>query len=370
MGKKSKLRQCSACGKEIASSVKVCPYCGEKFKKPIYKRVWFWILIIFILLAAIGTAGNNTSNSASSDNRSNENQSSASSSGQGENTSAAVEQTEPSTTVPEKETYTVGDTVHLGKLDVVYVSSGEYHEENAYLQPADGKKYIFLKFAFTNTSSNSDASVSSFSFKCYADGYACDTYYGNTEDLSATLSPGRSSSGQVCFIVPKDANDIEVEYESNMLSGKKTKFLYEGEKTSDYSLKADTTTSASSLSVGEFADSSSMKVTYLDCYLDSSNNQFIVPKEGCHYVTCEFEFENKTNSDQIVSYYNFNCFADGISCSATYFRDDGINATLSPGRKAKGTVTFEVPDNATVVEVEYLTNFWTSNRVVFNASIS
>lgn len=84
MGKKSKLRQCSACGKEIASSVKVCPYCGEKFKKPIYKRVWFWILIIFILLAAIGTAGNNTSNSASSDNRSNENQSSASSSGQGE----------------------------------------------------------------------------------------------------------------------------------------------------------------------------------------------------------------------------------------------------------------------------------------------
>lgn len=360
MGKKSKLRQCSACGKEIASSVKVCPYCGEKFKKPIFKRVWFWILIIFIFLTVIGTANNNTSNSASINNRSNTNQSS---------TSAAVEQTQPRTTIPEKEIYSVGDTVHLGKLDVVYVSSGEYHEENPYLQPADGKKYIFLKFAFSNTSSNSDASVSSFSFKCYADGYACDTYYGNNEDLSATLSPGRSSSGQVCFIVPKDANDIEVEFESNILSGKKTKFLYEGEKTSDYSLKADITASAESLSIGEYADSSSMKVTYLDCYLDSSENQFIVPKEGCHYVTCEFEFENKKNSDQFVSYYDFDCFADGISCSATYFRDDGINATLSPGRKAKGTVTFEVPDNATVVEVEYLTNFWTSNRVIFDASI-
>jgi hypothetical protein len=31
----------------------------------------------------------------------------------------------------------------------------------------------------------------------------------------------------------------------------------------------------------------------------------------------------------------------------------------------EGTVTFEVPINAEVIEVEFLSNYWTSNRVVF-----
>ena len=55
---------------------------------------------------------------------------------------------------------------------------------------------------------------------------------------------------------------------------------------------------------------------------------------------------------------------------ASIFRDDNLSATISAGRKVKGTVTFEVPVDATVVEVEYLTSFWTSNRVVFDATVS
>ena len=50
--------------------------------------------------------------------------------------------------------------------------------------------------------------------------------------------------------------------------------------------------------------------------------------------------------------------------------DDNLSAALSAGRKVKGTVTFEVPIGAATVEVEYLTNFWTSNRVVFDATVS
>ena len=51
---KSKMKTCKHCGAEIAKSAKVCPNCGGKNKKPIFKRVWFWILIILILLVAIG----------------------------------------------------------------------------------------------------------------------------------------------------------------------------------------------------------------------------------------------------------------------------------------------------------------------------
>ena len=92
---------------------------------------------------------------------------------------------------------------------------------------------------------------------------------------------------------------------------------------------------------------------------------FSMPANGNHYITCEFEFENVGSSDEYISSFDFDCYADGLNCKATFIRDDDLSATLSAGRKVKGTVTFEVPIGAEVVEVEYLSNYWTSNRVVF-----
>ena len=43
--------KCKSCGADIASSAKHCPSCGAKKKKPIYKRVWFWILVVVLLIA-------------------------------------------------------------------------------------------------------------------------------------------------------------------------------------------------------------------------------------------------------------------------------------------------------------------------------
>ena len=51
---KTKMKTCKHCGAEIAKSAKVCPVCGGKNKKPIYKRVWFWLLVIVILILAVG----------------------------------------------------------------------------------------------------------------------------------------------------------------------------------------------------------------------------------------------------------------------------------------------------------------------------
>ena len=59
----SKMINCKSCGAEIASSAKSCPKCGAKNKKPIWKRVWVWILAVIILVAAIGgMAGNSDTN--------------------------------------------------------------------------------------------------------------------------------------------------------------------------------------------------------------------------------------------------------------------------------------------------------------------
>ena len=57
MAKQPKLVTCKHCGEKIAASAKVCPKCGGKNKKPIYKRTWFIIVLVLIVFGAIGSTG-------------------------------------------------------------------------------------------------------------------------------------------------------------------------------------------------------------------------------------------------------------------------------------------------------------------------
>ncbi|MBP3197842.1 MAG: DUF4352 domain-containing protein [Butyrivibrio sp.] len=364
----AKMIKCKHCGQEIAASAKTCPHCGGKNKKPFYKKWWFWVLVVLVLLVAAGSSGSKNSNSdskkvgevASSTETKTESTSSTE--------TAKTEEKASESTEPVKTEYYVGDILEDGNMRIVYVSSGEYTEDNQFSQPKDGNKFISVRFEFENISDKSDASVSFYSFECYADGYACDMHYLNDESLSASLSPGRTTSGNLIFEVPTDAKEIEIEYTTNVFTSDKIKFIYEGEKDSGYTPKTNTAATADAYSVGDIVESSKLNVTYLSCEKDTSYSQFSEPKAGYHYVTCTFEFENVGDSDQYVSMYEFDCYADGVNCDQAYWRDDAISATLSAGRKTKGTVTFMVPDDATTVEVEYVANFWTSNRVVFTVS--
>lgn len=66
----SNLISCKSCGQMIAKSAKKCPNCGEKNKKPIYKRVWFIILCIIVLLGIAGSiagGGDDTSTTIDAD---------------------------------------------------------------------------------------------------------------------------------------------------------------------------------------------------------------------------------------------------------------------------------------------------------------
>ena len=52
------MRICKNCKNEIDKKAVVCPACGVKITKPIFKRVWFWALIIIIAIG-IGISGGN-----------------------------------------------------------------------------------------------------------------------------------------------------------------------------------------------------------------------------------------------------------------------------------------------------------------------
>lgn len=353
----NKMTTCKSCNQQIPKNVKFCQHCGAKNKKPFFKKWWFWVIIVVVQFIAIGILGGNSDN----DGTNNDNAITTISN----NTERKPEEE------PEEETakteYYVGDILEDGNTRIVFMSSGDYIEENDLMQPADGKKYIYLQFAFENISKTTDISISFFTFECYADGYAAEMYYGGDDDLSATLSAGRATTGFIYFEVPIDAKEIEVEYETNVFTEEKIKFIFEGSKDSGYKQKLSTTRTEGAYTVGDVAESSNLRITYLSCEEYISDNMFVVPAEGYRFISCEFEFENLGKSDKYISSMSFDCYADGLSCKGMFYRDDDLTATLSAGRKTKGTVTFEVPIDAEVIEVEYLSNYWTSNRIVFTA---
>jgi len=280
---------------------------------------------------------------------------------------ASAEETETEETAAAlKDEYHVGDELIVDDMRIVYVASGEYVSDNEYLTPDEGNKYIFIKL-FCENQGEDDNTVTFYDFDCYADGYAADMAYINDDTLSATLSSGRSITGSIVFEVPEDASEIEIEYECNWITEEKILFVYDGD--SDSGFVADTVAEASenAYSVGDIVENSDLRISYIECGEYISDNSFIQPADGNHYIYFKFEFENISDSDQYVSFYDFDCYADGINCDQTY-SDDDLSATISSGRIANGTVTFEVPLDAEIIECEFVNNAFTSDRIVFTYS--
>lgn len=204
------MKPCPSCGNMISKKAKACPACGAKIKKPVYKRAWFIVLMVIIAISVIAAvAGGGNDDTASNTSGTNDNSSQSSTSAQ-----------------PEASTYKPGSTLLVSDVKMTYKSCEEWKNYNEFTQPKSGNKIIRAFFEFENTG-KTDRSVGSFEFQCYADGAVADSYYfssDNTLQSIVTLSGGRKTSGYVYFEVPKNAKNIEIEYETNFWTDKKAIF--------------------------------------------------------------------------------------------------------------------------------------------------
>ena len=151
--------------------------------------------------------------------------------GSSDDDSATVSQSEGTTdgvgaATNENVTVKVGDVLKTSSLEITYNECGEYTGYSQYLAPEAGNKVIYIDLSAKNIG-ESDAYISDFEFNCYADDKAVESYYGEDDGLSATLSAGRSTSGRVYFEVPKDAEKIEIEYETDFWDEQKAIFIVE-----------------------------------------------------------------------------------------------------------------------------------------------
>ena len=133
-------------------------------------------------------------------------------------------------------------------------------------------------------------------------------------------------------------------------------------------VKVEETSEAKEISnefnVGDVVETSDFKISFLSA--GEYKDKYIQPKDGCVYYRMEFEFENIGDSDATISsMMNWTCYADDYSVDQAWVGDDQIDATLSPGKKVKGGVYFEVPADANKITLEYETNFWSEDKVIF-----
>ncbi len=117
-----------------------------------------------------------------------------------------------------------------------------------------------------------------------------------------------------------------------------------------------------------------LKLTFVDCitnYTPSDDEyELYKPSKGKKFIACTFEFENNGDSDEYVSIYDFNCYADNKACNQEFistedFEDnDNINDSLSPGRTITFTTFYAVPKKAKDIQLEYEPSFWSDEKLI------
>lgn len=114
-------------------------------------------------------------------------------------------------------------------------------------------------------------------------------------------------------------------------------------------------------------ETSDLKVTVdeavIDYQVEDNTYGLYDLDEGLMYIAVTFTFENIGDSDQYVSIYDFDCYADGTLCEQKYLNEDFVNANLSAGRNVSFTTYYAVPETAQSVELEYTENVWTDEKV-------
>lgn len=135
---------------------------------------------------------------------------------------------------------------------------------------------------------------------------------------------------------------------------------------SDQQPEETTETVSNEFVVGDIVATEDFKISYISADVYEEDNEFLQPKEGYVYYRMEFEFENVSDTDQTVSsMLNWNCYADGYAMDQSWVGDDTLDATLSAGKKVKGALYYEIPEESAEITLEYDVNYFSNEKIIF-----
>jgi hypothetical protein len=178
-----------------------------KKKKPIYKRVWFWLLVILvvIIIAAVSGGGGGGSSTSTSGSASTE---SASNDG---GAAAPAKDDKAKTDVAAGETVTMDD-VQVTSTALTPVKP-QYSDSS----------YLCTTVTYVNGGKDS-ASFNAFDWKLQdPQGASRDNTFGGSDNTlnSGDLAPGGTVTGDVCFDDPGASGTYKVIYSASFWNDKK-----------------------------------------------------------------------------------------------------------------------------------------------------
>lgn len=201
-------------------------------KKPLYKRWWFWAIIIVVLglIAAVNQPENSDDKSTTTSTENSENESKT------PDNNDEIDETPPTTDTPSDQTestpssenaggYKVGETIVLKdrKITITGVERN-FSTDNYIIKPADGNEFVKINISIANTSTSNIRSYTS-DWKIQDGNGVIDGYNSlatamadNGFDITTELAGGGHTSGSLVFEVPKDDGNLQLQYKASFLN--------------------------------------------------------------------------------------------------------------------------------------------------------
>lgn len=205
-----KLKNCKACGGEVAKDARICPHCGKKLKSGYL--VVIGILVFIVLIVAIASSGNESEPQKVE--------------------SSVLTQSSETAPVQSKENKTVfyvGETAELKGVSATLVNVTE-STGSRFNKPDDGNVFVFCEFEIVNGSKEEIDISPVLNFEAYCDDYACSYSFSasmasDKKGLSETAASGKKINGVIGYEVPADWRELEVVFTPDYWSEKAITFI-------------------------------------------------------------------------------------------------------------------------------------------------
>ena len=216
--KPSNSKLCKFCKTESPAAATVCPNCKRRQTGGCLTS--FLFIILFLIFFTIFSEILSSDDTTPSNQQTHSNPSSSFSFSE----KGYEKETED---LEESNIFNVGDLFESKKVNISYLDTGEYVSENMFVEPASGNKFVYIDLSIQNTG-DTDLSIGGSSFTCYADDSKCSQPIVTADDqmeIISTVSSGKYLKGKIYFEVPKNAQSIQVEFETSFWTQDKIYFI-------------------------------------------------------------------------------------------------------------------------------------------------
>ncbi|MBQ8296154.1 MAG: DUF5067 domain-containing protein [Ruminococcus sp.] len=145
----------------------------------------------------------------------------------------------------------------------------------------------------------------------------------------------------------------------------------ESEKNDEKNSEEDNAEAGKYAGIGQFIEDDTWKISLLDAktygsLTDDSGFYTDEPDSGNEYLVMFFEVENVSGEDDYFNYFYIDAYADGYSTDIEIILNnpdgyDTLTGDVAAGKKLKGCLAWQVPENWSEFEMSYNDDFTSSN---------